>query len=106
MAKKSIKEKVAIKQVEIVSQPNNRPATPEKKIEGFYFSKDNYIYMGIGLALIFVGFILMAGGKSADPNVFNGEELYSFRRITLAPILVLLGFAVEGYAILKKPSTK
>ncbi len=107
MAKKSIKEKVAIKQEEIVSQTISKATTSsEKNIEGFYFSKDNYIFMGIGLALIFLGFILMAGGKSADPNVFNGEELYSFRRITLAPILVLLGFAVEGYAILKKPSTK
>jgi hypothetical protein len=105
MANKSIKEKAAIKQEEIVSTTTSKSKT-ERPLEGFYFSKDNYIFMGIGLVLIFVGFILMAGGKSADPNVFNGEELYSFRRITLAPILVLLGFAVEGYAILKKPSTK
>lgn len=73
---------------------------------GMLFGKENYIFMGIGLVLILLGFALMAGGKSPDPNVFAGDELYSFRRITLAPILVLLGFAVEGYAIFKTPSTK
>ena len=56
----------------------------------------------IGLALIFVGFILMIGGGSDDPNLFN-EKIFSFRRITLAPILVLAGFVVEIFAIMKKP---
>ncbi len=71
----------------------------------FLFDRSNYILMAAGLALIIVGYLLMAGGKSSDPNVFNEAEIYSFRRITLAPILVLLGLAVEGYAIMKKPST-
>lgn len=53
--------------------------------------------------LILIGFMLMAGGKSPDPHQFNYDEIYSFRRITLAPIVVMLGFAVEVYAIMKKP---
>ena len=58
--------------------------------------------MVIGLAFIALGFMLMSGGGSEDPNVFN-EEIYNFRRIRLAPTLVLIGFAIEIYAILAKP---
>lgn len=61
--------------------------------------------MGIGLGVIALGFILMAGGGSDDPNVFN-PDIYSFRRIRLAPALVLLGFAIEVYAILLNPNKK
>lgn len=71
----------------------------------FLFDKSNYTFMLIGLAFLVLGFILMSGGKSTDPNVFDAEEIYSFRRITLAPILVLLGFSIEIYAILKKPQS-
>ena len=66
------------------------------------FVKQNYMLMIIGVVLIIVGYMLMAGGKSEDPNVFNGDEIFSFRRITLAPIVVLLGYAIEVYAIVKK----
>jgi hypothetical protein len=68
----------------------------------FVFEKKNFIVMGIGLIVIALGFILMAGGGSDDPNVFN-EEIYDPRRIRLAPALVLLGFAIEVYAILLNP---
>jgi hypothetical protein len=68
-----------------------------------FFGKSNYIWMALGVALIILGMILMSGGKSADPNVFNANEVYSFRRITLAPILIIAGFIVEIYAIFKKP---
>lgn len=71
----------------------------------FVFAKKNYIVMGIGLAVIALGFILMAGGGSDNPDVFN-PEIYSFRRIRLAPTLVLLGFAIEIYAILLNPNKK
>jgi hypothetical protein len=67
----------------------------------FLFGKKNYIIMLIGAAIIALGFILMAGGGSDDPNVFN-EEIYNFRRIRLAPTLVLLGLAIEIYAIVAK----
>jgi len=67
----------------------------------FLFNKKNYILMAIGVVLVIIGFVLMAGGN-ADPNTFDTDQVYSFRRITLAPILILLGFAVEFYAIFKK----
>lgn len=69
----------------------------------FIFQKKNYKYMFIGLAIIALGFVLMAGGGSDNPDVFS-DEIFSFRRIRLAPALVLIGFAVEVYAILLNPN--
>lgn len=66
------------------------------------FEKENYLWMIIGGALILAGILLMIGGKSQDPNIFNKEEVYSFRRITLAPLLIIGGLVVEIYAIMKK----
>jgi len=68
----------------------------------FLFGKRNYIIMLVGIVFITVGFILMSGGGSEDPNVFN-EEIYNWQRIRLAPTLVLLGLAIEIYAILADP---
>ena len=68
----------------------------------FLFSKKNYLIMILGVVVILLGFALMAGGGSDDPDVFN-EEIYSFRRIRLAPTLVLLGLAIEVYAIMASP---
>ena len=70
--------------------------------KGFIFQKKNYLFMFIGLAFITIGFILMSGGGSDNPEVFN-PEIFSFRRIRLAPTLVLIGFAIEVYAILLNP---
>jgi hypothetical protein len=67
-----------------------------------FFGKSNYTWMLVGAALILAGMLLMAGGKSLDPNVFNADEVYSFRRITLAPILIIAGFCIEVFAIFKK----
>jgi hypothetical protein len=67
------------------------------------FGKDNYKWMLIGAAVLALGFFLMAGGKSADPNVFNDKEVYSHTRITIAPILIIAGFIIEIFAIMKKP---
>jgi hypothetical protein len=67
------------------------------------FNKDNYIWMGIGLAIVLLGFLLMSGGKSENPGVFSEGEVYSFRRVTLAPILIVAGLLVEVYAIMKRP---
>ena len=74
----------------------------QKKIATI-FTRQNYKWMAIGGAVIILGFLLMMGGKSADPNVFNKEEVYSFRRITLAPFLIIAGLVIEVYAIMKKP---
>ena len=67
------------------------------------FDKENFKWMLIGLAVIVLGFLLMAGGKSPNPNVFDEKEIYSFRRITLAPFLIIAGFVIEIFAIMKKP---
>ena len=78
----------------------------KKKVEqeslDFPLQKENYILLIIGFGIIMIGFLLMMGGKSDDPNVFN-EEIFNFRRITLAPIVVLFGFIFEIWAIMKKP---
>jgi len=66
------------------------------------FGKDNYMWMLIGLAVLALGFFLMAGGKSSDPKVFNADEVYSPIRITVAPILIIAGFIIEIFAIMKK----
>ena len=71
--------------------------------ESFALAKENYILLVIGFIIIVLGFILMIGGKSEDPTVFNEEEIFSFRRITLAPMVVLAGFIFEIWAIMKKP---
>jgi hypothetical protein len=87
-----------------VSPAKASPAAKQPAVtsDDFAFVKQNYVLMLIGVVLIIAGYMLMAGGKSNDPNIFKGEEIFSFRRITLAPIVVLLGYAVEVYAIVKK----
>lgn len=75
--------------------------TKEKNKADFAFGKENYRIMLIGIALILIGFVLMTGGGSEDPNVYN-EEIFSFRRITLAPLMVLAGFVIQIFAIIKK----
>ncbi|HEX6915479.1 MAG TPA: DUF3098 domain-containing protein [Chitinophagaceae bacterium] len=67
------------------------------------FTRDNYIWMAIGAVIIALGMILMTGGKNQDPNVFDTSVVYSTMRITIAPIVIILGFVVEIYAIFKKP---
>ena len=75
----------------------------ELKSTGLPLNKENYILLGVGFLIIILGFILMAGGGSDDPNVFNQEELFSFRRIFLAPFLVLAGYVVVLVGIMRKP---
>ena len=82
-----------------MTQKNNR-----KEQENFALPKENYTYLLIGFVIIIIGFALMIGGRSDDPNIFNGDEIFSFRRITLAPIIVLVGFIFEMWAIMRKPS--
>lgn len=77
----------------------NTHATPQ----GFsLFNRENIKWMIIGLVLIAIGLVMMAGGRSKDPNVFDADAIYSFWRITAAPILIVAGLAVEVYAIMKK----
>lgn len=69
------------------------------------FARDNYVWMLIGAVVIALGMILLSGGKSSDPNVFDTSEVYGTVRLTVAPILILLGLGIEIYAIFKKPKT-
>ena len=91
--------------------PSSKTTTPASKSKAAstkghsnapLFGKENYRWMLIGIALVALGLILMGGGKSPDPNVFNKDEVYSVRRITIAPILILAGFVVEIFAIFRK----
>ncbi len=68
----------------------------------FAFTRQNYRLLIIGIAVITIGFLLMIGGGSDDPNVFN-YKIFNFRRLTLAPILILAGYIIEIYAIMKRP---
>ena len=78
-----------------------------KKQESFVFSKLNYQLLIAGLVIIFIGFLLMAGGGSDDPAKFD-QSIFSFRRVTFGPIVVLIGFVLEGVAIMlrAKPGKK
>ena len=73
-----------------------------KQTNDFVFKKDNYIWLIVSIALIVLGFILMSGGGSSDPAKFS-EEIFSTTRITVAPIIVLTGFTIGFFAIMKKP---
>jgi hypothetical protein len=67
------------------------------------FTRDNYMWMLIGLVVIALGMFLMSGGRSTDPNVFDQKEVYSPRRITIAPLLIIIGLGLEVFAIFKRP---
>ncbi len=91
-----------------MSKNKNTAATAQKQAtqQDFLFDKSNYILMLAGVVLVVIGFMLMSGGKSEDPNKFNYDEIYSTTRITIAPLMILIGFAIEIYAIMKKPAAK
>lgn len=78
----------------------------DKKTSPSIFSKDNYTWMLIGLAVMAIGMFLMSGGRSNDPGIFNPKSVYSTTRITIAPILILAGLVIEIYAIFKKEKAR
>lgn len=71
--------------------------------EALAFEPLNYKLLLIGIGIVILGFLLMSGGGSGDPEVFNAEEIFSARRITVAPIVCLIGYAFVIYAIMRKP---
>ena len=81
-----------------------KSTAPSRGNQVFLFDKSNYSMMIGGVILILIALFMMAGGKSEDPHKFNYSEVYSFTRITLAPIIMMIGFGIEIYAIMKKPS--
>ena len=92
---------VAKKETTAAKTAANSTHTTTKHHEDFAFGKENYIIMLVGLIVLLIGYTLMSGGASNDPNVFN-PEIFNFTRITLAPIIVLIGYGIEVYAIVKK----
>ncbi len=95
-------------------RPAPAPATPRRETSKrqnifrtgdheILYTRENFMYFGMGLALILIGLLAMTGGGQTDPNQWHGEELYSFRRITLSPILMVAGFVVVAIGIFKRP---
>ena len=74
----------------------------QNKKTSFAVGKMNYLYMAISFGIIIIGYLLMTGGGSKDPKVFN-PDIFSFRRITLAPIMIFIGYILMIFAIMKKP---
>ena len=85
-----------------MSKKNKNGQKPTKE---FVFQRKNYLFLFIGIAFIALGYILMSGGGSDDPEVFN-PEIYNFRRIRLAPTLILIGLGIQVYAILLNHNKK
>ncbi|MFK7948422.1 MAG: DUF3098 domain-containing protein [Saprospiraceae bacterium] len=83
------------------NRSTKRVASTMARKEDMIFGKQNYIIMGVGLALVIIGFMLMAGGTQPD-DAWNADEIYSFRRTVLAPFVILAGLTVEIFAIFKK----
>ena len=95
---------MAKQQITVKDKPATAPAAKQQTgTTPFIFDQTNYIIMIAGVVVILIGFALMSGGATSDPTVFPKEELYSFKRITPAPVVVMLGFAIEIFAILKRP---
>ncbi|MDR1985207.1 MAG: DUF3098 domain-containing protein [Prevotellaceae bacterium] len=84
-----------------------KKSTPIKENENknFAMPRQSYKYLAIGFAIIVIGFLLMIGGGSENPAEFDESAMFSFRRITLAPIIVVAGFIFVGYAIMRKPKS-
>lgn len=79
---------------------------PVTKTGSSLFERENYVWMLIGVAIIALGMLLMAGGKSENPNEFKQKEVYSTTRITIAPLLIIIGLGIEVFAIFKKPKVQ
>jgi hypothetical protein len=96
-----------INKPEVKPAPKPVPAPVIKKKElkplAPLFTKENYTWMAIGAVIVALGMFLMSGGKNQDPNTFDTKLVYSTTRITVAPILIVLGLLVEIYALFKKP---
>lgn len=86
-----------------MQQKKTTSSQTKETVTNTLFGRENYKWMLIGLVVMAIGFFLMAGGKSPDPNVFNDKDVYSTTRITFAPILIIAGLIIEIFAIMKKP---
>ena len=99
---KTSKKKVVTTQKVAPTSQRVRKATPSKDPQEMIFKKENYVLMGAGAGLIFLGMLLMLGGSMPSPDVWDDSIIYSFRRTVLAPLVILAGLVVEIYAIFKR----
>ncbi len=108
MAVQKPENKPPVKPSVPTKQPVKQPAVKKQEPKELspLFAKENYTWMIIGAVIVGLGMILMSGGKNQDPNVFDTNVVYSTTRITVAPILIVLGLLVEIYALFKKPGIK
>jgi hypothetical protein len=83
--------------------PSSTDKSPVRMSSKPLFGRENIIWMIAGAVIMVIGYLLMAGGRSEDPNVFNKNEVYSTTRITIAPIVILIGLVVEVFAIFRQP---
>lgn len=90
----------------IVTEPRKPAEVKKVEVSTNLFGRENYLWILAGIAIIALGLILMAGGRSTDPNVFDPKEVYSTTRITIAPILILIGLGMGVFAIFRKPKEK
>jgi len=95
------------KEKQVSASQQTKTSNPAKQTVTvpFIFDNSNYAFMIAGVVVILLGFLLMSGGATSDVKIFPKEELYSFRRITLAPIVIMIGFGLEIVAILKRPKS-
>ena len=87
----------------MAQQKKTTTINTKESVTNALFGKENYKWMLIGLVVLAIGFFVMAGGTSSDPNVFQDKDVYSTTRITIAPILIIAGLIIEIFAIMKKP---
>ena len=86
-----------------MANPKSQPQkTNAPKQVNFLFHRENYIILFVGLAVLIIGYMLMSGGHQ-QPNEYKTDEIYSFRRVTLAPIVVIAGYLIILFSVLKKP---
>lgn len=100
-------KKQKAQQKEVSSNPSQTAPKKQKsedEMVTFSFSRQNYRLLIIGILIITLGFLLMIGGGSEDPNVFN-FKMFNFQRLTLAPILIITGYIIEIFAIMKRPKS-
>ena len=104
MSKKNAPQKRVVKttRVSSASKRTSRVSKSSPPKAELTFGRQTYIWMGIGVALIVIGMILMSGGAMPSPDVWDEDIIYGFRRTVLAPIFILAGLGVEIYAVLKK----
>lgn len=100
--RKSVEKVEEIAREEVVAKVDTTQAYSDRKKEekpSMLFSRKHYIFIGVGIITVLIGFFLMSGGAMPDENTWDPSSIYSFRRITLAPFVVLVGLAIVGYAL-------